>query len=974
MSAPDTEFPPPPSRSISIILFYKYHPLSDDSEQVELYRSALEILCSSLSLKGRILVGCNRHRSEGINGTLSGQTENLRLFVRALEGPKKDDDFGDRVVQEFWMQCQDFYQQARCPPLTMEESEFKWSCHCGDTKNDNELFPDLNIKMVKELIGTGGVLAQIPLEEIHQGYLTPKQWHERVKQYNSDPQNDTILIDCRNTKECQIGHFQGATDPQTTTFNQFTQWVKNHQPSLEHKKVLMYCTGGIRCEKASAYIRRTVPNVQEVRHLKGGIHKYLEEFGNDKETESMWKGKNFVFDGRGAHGPPGRKDQDSERMKTIQPDQGDSSKADDVVGECRYCNDPYDNFHPHCVCTVCREPTLICQKCQDSQEYHEYHCRNHQHLQECYFTDLRHFTEKELQQQLEQLHTLVAEIAVGKKFRARRKTLLKQCEKIQERMKEIARADASGQTQNGSDEWKCRNCGDIGCSGRCWGFHSLKRKRLLQEQQKTEEESSCDKPIRTSGNTKTNRRNEQIKEQKEARKNQELQEWIQLGLVQPPHVGRNPETGIRVPSPCTRILETTTKAKWCGKPLVRMMQTEFPDLVATNNLSTLFQNGLIRVNNKPVEGVEQAESLLLKNMDVIGRVLHWHEPPVILETDRISLQRIDLPNELFPEGSGDDRALFICNKPSTVPVHPAGPYLANSMTIMLEGQEGFSPKSLIPCHRIDRVTSGLTLCCTNPQVARLVQSTIAQSTNNRSVRKHYIAKVHGKFPCSETNAEVDSLPACSDLGKWIWLSKDEPRKVLQVDAPIETVDPANGIRSITPKGKPSSSHFYLIEYDREANTSIISCSPVTGRSHQLRVHLQWLGYPIVDDVQYGGDSSHAGTLVGVESIKASVQQDLKQNSRSYLAGGISEEDVQAARGVCSTCVSGPEASFSAAQLLKEGHAICLHALRYQLTLTPVGKTNRKMPTDEMAQTADESIRHSVDARVGLPQWAAHLKL
>ena len=107
---------------------------------------------------------------------------------------------------------------------------------------------------------------------------------------------ETILIDCRNTKEFQIGHFPNAIDPNTTTFAQFPNWVQQNAGKLAHKKVLMYCTGGIRCEKASQYIRGQVDGVQSVQHLKGGIHKYLELYGSD----GLWKGKNFVFDGRGA--------------------------------------------------------------------------------------------------------------------------------------------------------------------------------------------------------------------------------------------------------------------------------------------------------------------------------------------------------------------------------------------------------------------------------------------------------------------------------------------------------------------------------------------------------------------------------------------------------------------------------------------------------------------------------------------------
>jgi UPF0176 protein len=123
-------------------------------------------------------------------------------------------------------------------------ADFKWS---SATTNDESLFPDLNIKLVNELIGTGGAMAGIPIDETAQGYLTPTAWHEEL--LSAQTASDTILIDCRNTKEHQIGHFVGALDPQTTTFQQFPKWVEDHEHLLADKKVRMFCTGGIRCEK-----------------------------------------------------------------------------------------------------------------------------------------------------------------------------------------------------------------------------------------------------------------------------------------------------------------------------------------------------------------------------------------------------------------------------------------------------------------------------------------------------------------------------------------------------------------------------------------------------------------------------------------------------------------------------------------------------------------------------------------------------
>jgi UPF0176 protein len=232
------------------ILFYKYHALSPKLEENESYQKSLEKLCSTLQLLGRILVG-----QEGINGTLAGSRDNLRLFARALIRNEKlelslmdgeGSHVKELVVQMFQRESKAFFERIGQSELTMQAEDFKWSC----TDINERLFPDLNIKLVKELIGTGGSMASIPLEETGKGYLSPSEWHEELLRRSNDD-DSTILIDCRNTKEYEIGHFPGALDPNVTTFAQFSAFVRDNKRLLQDKKVLMYCTGGIRCEKVS---------------------------------------------------------------------------------------------------------------------------------------------------------------------------------------------------------------------------------------------------------------------------------------------------------------------------------------------------------------------------------------------------------------------------------------------------------------------------------------------------------------------------------------------------------------------------------------------------------------------------------------------------------------------------------------------------------------------------------------------------
>ena len=965
-----------------VILFYQYHPLSSEENLVELYRQALETLCSSLELKGRILVGCNPQQSEGINGTLSSKSlENLQLFGIALQYHQpniekeefeallpsnvisascstEQDDFFE-ILSSFWKSCQDFYEQASCTkPLTIDETELKWSVS-SDTTAD--LFPDLNVKMVAELIGSGGILATINPNDVpaeQRGYLTPAQWHERMQQLqqNDSSSDDTVLIDCRNTKEVQIGNFGSGTtavvDPNTTTFQQFPQWVTQNTHKLQHKKVLMYCTGGIRCEKSSAYIKQVVPSVQEVSHLQGGIHKYLEEFSDSKS--STWQGKNFVFDRRGTAEAVKLSDllnnkEQKEDAKTDQT-QKDTTK---IVGQCIHCQAPYDTFHPHCVCTVCREPVLACESCQTTLK--EYHCHNHQHLNTCYFTNLSKFTIPELQEQYVELEQLLEPIAVGKQYRQKRSTLRKQLEKVQARMQELEVSSNSTPSTTTSTE-VCRSCGAPNCAGDCWGYFGLKRKQALEKKHETASKCST---VMSTATTKIHLQQTQLA--KKRQRQEQLDDMVELGMCAPPSQYWNASTNIRQPPACTRVLQTTTKGKWCGKSLLHVLQHEFQELASSEHLEAILENGLLRLNDTTIESLEQAEQTRLKNMDVIRRIVHWHEPPVLVP-ESIGIKKISLSQAVLDDygitlsSHKDDAVVYICDKPSTVPVHPAGPYLSNALTSMVEGQLSLEPKSLIPCHRIDRVTSGLTLCCTNNKVANVLQTRIAQG----SVEKLYLAKVHGKFPGNSAADSTFPKQQKIELASWSWckpeesLESDSSSSTLQVDGPIETVDAANGIRQITAKGKPATSLFQLLKYDTDSDSSILYCRPKTGRSHQLRVHLQYLGFPIVNDLLYGGRTEPGGS-VPLEDIQAPSISAPTSELKSKI---LTEQDVNAARSCCKVCQQNTmEAGFTKAQLLQEGHSICLHALRYVVNILP------KKPKD------GQDPLQILTAEVDPPSWS-----
>lgn len=187
---------------------------------------------------------------EGINGTVAGSRGAI-----------------DALLQ--WLQ-----QDPRLAPLSYKESF-----------SDTVPFYRTKVKLKKEIVTMG--VEGIDPRRVVGTYVKPKDWNALI----SDP--DVVLVDTRNDYEVQIGTFKHALNPQTETFREFPAYVAEQLDPAKHKKVAMFCTGGIRCEKSTAYLKQQ--GFEAVYHLEGGILKYLEEV---PEQESLWQGECFVFDER----------------------------------------------------------------------------------------------------------------------------------------------------------------------------------------------------------------------------------------------------------------------------------------------------------------------------------------------------------------------------------------------------------------------------------------------------------------------------------------------------------------------------------------------------------------------------------------------------------------------------------------------------------------------------------------------------
>ena len=234
---------------LKVAAFYQFAALPDFRD----LREPLRAICADLGLKGSVLLA-----HEGINGTIAGEPGAIDALVEELQ---RGALFGGRL----------------------DHLELKFS------NAATMPFARLKIRLKKEIV-TLGDAAVDPTRQVGT-YVEPADWNALIEAPG------TLVIDTRNAFEVAMGTFPGAVDPGIQSFGQFKDFAARHLDPAKHRRVAMFCTGGIRCEKASAYL--LARGFAEVYHLKGGILRYLEGV---PEAESRWRGECFVFDDRVALG------------------------------------------------------------------------------------------------------------------------------------------------------------------------------------------------------------------------------------------------------------------------------------------------------------------------------------------------------------------------------------------------------------------------------------------------------------------------------------------------------------------------------------------------------------------------------------------------------------------------------------------------------------------------------------------------
>ncbi|KAM7165262.1 pseudouridylate synthase RPUSD2 [Macrochelys suwanniensis] len=301
------------------------------------------------------------------------------------------------------------------------------------------------------------------------------------------------------------------------------------------------------------------------------------------------------------------------------------------------------------------------------------------------------------------------------------------------------------------------------------------------------------------------------------------------------------EGGLRKVRPYHFDFQTYCKGRWVGKSLLHVFSTEFR-AQPVDYYRAAASAGRLRLNEQTVRDL----GIVLKNNDFLRNTVHRHEPPVTAQPIQILVENDEM---------------VVVDKPSSLPVHPCGRFRHNTVIFILGKEHNL--KELHTIHRLDRMTSGVLMFAKTAEVSKRIDEQVRQ----RQLEKEYVCRVLGEFPENEVTCEE----------------------------PILVVSYKVGVCRVDPKGKSCKTVFQRLSYN--GKTSVVKCFPYTGRTHQIRVHLQFLGYPIVNDPIYnmeawGPTKGKGGEInkTDEELLRALVEEHRSKQSLSIL--DVSEEDLK----------------------------------------------------------------------------------
>ncbi|GAA5877462.1 hypothetical protein JCM3774_001619 [Rhodotorula dairenensis] len=312
----------------------------------------------------------------------------------------------------------------------------------------------------------------------------------------------------------------------------------------------------------------------------------------------------------------------------------------------------------------------------------------------------------------------------------------------------------------------------------------------------------------------------------------------------PPKPEYYEESGLRKVAPYMFTFHSWAKERWQERTLIDVY-SEFRDRT-TEYYEWAIESGIILVNNE-----KSTPDRLLRNGDLISNVMHRHEPPVAAGPVKI------LYDGRLP---GNDGETLVVEKPGSMPVHPTGRYNFNTLLEILKND--YDLPLVHTSNRLDRLTSGVMICALTADASKKLGAWFGGRRNHEGgVKKEYVARCRGQFPEEEVTCEE----------------------------PLLTIDRQIGVNVVHPEGRESKTIFKRLSYDVRSDTSVVHCRPITGRSHQIRVHLQFLGHPIANDPIYqnsaawgatGGKGGVFGTERGGTAAERAARQ---QRGEAFMA-------------------------------------------------------------------------------------------
>ncbi|CAI4470366.1 AEL_collapsed_G0020450.mRNA.1.CDS.1 [Saccharomyces cerevisiae] len=293
------------------------------------------------------------------------------------------------------------------------------------------------------------------------------------------------------------------------------------------------------------------------------------------------------------------------------------------------------------------------------------------------------------------------------------------------------------------------------------------------------------------------------------------------------------QNGLRKVRPYYNRRSAFVKGRWLGKLLIDVLVSEFKLRPRAYYLDQI-RKGTYRLIRDGVPLVpDHLMTTIIKNHDVLETTTHKHEPPVKQWCSQ-EVEAEDLPGRIAGFNIVfENESILVIDKPSGIPVHPTGQFYQNTITELLK----LHGVDALPCYRLDKITSGLLILAKNSQSAGEIQKSI----RSRDMIKIYLARVKGRFPHSELILDNENAAETTF---------EDTSKVTVEMTPIYSIDPKRQFPVGLSASKDAITKFYPIRYFSHADETVVACKPITGRTHQIRIHLARLGHPIVNDSVY----------------------------------------------------------------------------------------------------------------------------